>query len=86
MRYHAQGQQRSDATLRWRSFDQGRLVLATAAVGYFELMPGKRFRHIRLTDEGMVVTDLGPCSHALLSICKKFCERHHHQIAGDVLV
>lgn len=76
----------SDGTLTWRSFDEGRLILAAAVIGYFELMPGGRVRHVRLTGDGMSITDLGPCRHGHLSRCKEICERHHHQIAGDVLV
>lgn len=79
-------QQRRDRTLMWRSFDHGRLILARASVGYFELRPGDRSRHVRLTDRGIVITDLGPCTLALLTICKRFCERNHQRIVGAVVV
>ena len=73
-------------SLAWRAYDGGRLILAAAVIGYFELSPGERFRHVHLTEDGMSVTDLGPCNHGMLDVCKEICERYHRRLAGDVLV
>jgi hypothetical protein len=64
--------------LIWKSFDDGRLILAATKEGYFELVPGNRFRHIRVTGRGMHVTDLGPCTGETLEACMYLCEHFPH--------
>lgn len=64
--------------LAWKWFDGGRLILAQSGNGYFELIPGDRFRYVRLTASGMHTTDLGPCLQATLEACMALCEHYPH--------
>lgn len=60
--------------LKWKAFSGGRLLMAAAVVGYFEMEPFGRVRHVTVDRSGLHATDLGPCSEGTLANCMAMCE------------
>lgn len=71
--------------LTWKMFSGGRLLMAAAVIGYFEMEPGERFRHVRVDRHGVHVTDLGPCSEGALADCMATCEDYQRTRLSDEL-
>jgi hypothetical protein len=72
MGYHMQDP--AGMTLDWKVYSGGRLLIATAVVGYFEMELGGRVRHVRFGTSGLQATDLGPCSQGTLIVCMAMCD------------
>jgi hypothetical protein len=64
------------STLVWRSTLDGRLLLAAANKGFYEVRMGDRVLYTSFAGGMLLVTDLGPCHQARLEECKDLCERH----------
>ena len=75
----------TDQSLKWQVFSGGRLMMAAAIIGYFEMEPGYRFRHVRADRSNLHTTDLGPCSESTLSGCMTVCEEYQRTTLSDEL-
>lgn len=71
-------------TLKWKEYSGGRLLMAAAILGYFEMEPGNRFRHVQPGSNGLHTTDLGPCTHGTLDSCKAKCEDYQRQLKATL--
>lgn len=65
--------------LTWRSLLDGRLLLAAANGGFYEVRMSERVLYTAFAGGTLLVTDLGPCQQAHMDECKRVCERHAQQ-------